>query len=154
MYAQLDGNPTAQKLLDSFHRLKKVTLENQKKNLKLRPSEFHLLKSIKTDSSSEQACLKVSELSRHLDVTSPTVTQMVNSLEERDYVIRRPDENDKRSVLVFLTEKGENILAESFEFFIKHFTGLVAFLGEEKSLKLSELLNDVFKYYEKGEETC
>lgn len=45
-------------------------------------------------------------LSRYLGTTRGTVSQTMNALEKKGYVIRAPNEFDKRSVVVNLTEAG------------------------------------------------
>src|SRR6476661_3341987 len=50
---------------------------------------------------------KVSELSGHLSLASPTVTQHLNSLENQGYIERRVDNEDRRAVRIRLTPKGE-----------------------------------------------
>ena len=56
--------------------------------------------------------MKVSELSSRMHVTSPSITQLVTSLEERGLVVRTMDREDRRSVKVSLTEKGNEITVE------------------------------------------
>lgn len=50
------------------------------------------------------------EISRELCLNKSTVTRAINQLEERGYVKRESKPEDKRSLLVFPTEKMENIL--------------------------------------------
>ncbi len=46
------------------------------------------------------------ELAEHLGVTKQAASQMIDFLEERGYVVRRPHPTDKRGKLVMLTQKG------------------------------------------------
>ena len=43
-------------------------------------------------------------------VQPPSMTRIVNGLEERGYVARRPDPRDRRQCLVTLTESGRQVL--------------------------------------------
>ncbi|MFD2881340.1 MarR family winged helix-turn-helix transcriptional regulator [Paenibacillus rhizoplanae] len=52
--------------------------------------------------------LKVSEISRFLGLTPPTVTQLINSLEAKQMVERQADASDRRVVRIKLTEQGKN----------------------------------------------
>ena len=46
------------------------------------------------------------ELAEHLGVTKQAASQMIDYLEERGYVARKPHPTDKRGKLVVLTQKG------------------------------------------------
>lgn len=53
--------------------------------------------------------IQVSELTRLAHVRKQTMTQAVEELERMGYVERRPDPNDRRARLVFLTERGKGV---------------------------------------------
>jgi DNA-binding MarR family transcriptional regulator len=53
--------------------------------------------------------IQVSELTRVARVRKQTMAQAVEELEELGYVERRPDPNDRRARLVFLTKRGEKV---------------------------------------------
>jgi DNA-binding MarR family transcriptional regulator len=50
------------------------------------------------------------ELAAQERVQPPSMTRIVNSLEARDYVARRPDPRDHRQCLVSLTDSGRHVL--------------------------------------------
>ena len=49
----------------------------------------------------------MSELAELAHVRKQTMTQAVEQLERTGYIERRPNPNDRRSRLVFLTERGQ-----------------------------------------------
>jgi DNA-binding MarR family transcriptional regulator len=53
--------------------------------------------------------IQVSELTRLAHVRKQTMTQAVEELEQLGYVERRPDPNDRRARLVFLTPRGQAV---------------------------------------------
>jgi DNA-binding MarR family transcriptional regulator len=53
--------------------------------------------------------IQVSELTRLAHVRKQTMTQAVEELERLGYVERRPDPDDRRARLVFLTERGKGV---------------------------------------------
>lgn len=53
-----------------------------------------------------------SELGERLIVTRATVTGVVDSLERRGYVVRSPNPNDRRGIVVGLTAEGVDIVAQ------------------------------------------
>ncbi|QQZ62306.1 MarR family transcriptional regulator [Paenibacillus sonchi] len=71
-----------------------------------KPSEMTLLITIARRSREGEEGLKVSEISRFMGLTPPTVTQLINSLEAKQMVERLPDANDRRVVRIRLTEQG------------------------------------------------
>ncbi|AHV99447.1 MarR family winged helix-turn-helix transcriptional regulator [Paenibacillus sabinae] len=105
-----------------------------------KPSEMTLMLCIARNICSAKQGLKVSEISRLLGLTPPTVTQLINSLEAKGMVVRQADANDRRAVRVSLTEQGGKAAERAKEHRTATLNKLVDFLGEEDSNKLAELL--------------
>jgi DNA-binding MarR family transcriptional regulator len=59
------------------------------------------------------ASMSPNEIADRLIITRATVTGLVDSLERRGYVLRRPHQSDRRMILVEITEKGRQV-AEAF----------------------------------------
>lgn len=55
----------------------------------------------------------ITALAERERVTAPSMTSMINGLEEQGYVIRTPDAEDRRRVQVDITEAGTAIVAET-----------------------------------------
>jgi len=51
----------------------------------------------------------MSEIAAHVMVPAPTLTKIVDRLVESALVYRRPDERDRRRILVFLSERGREL---------------------------------------------
>ncbi|WP_236031566.1 MarR family winged helix-turn-helix transcriptional regulator [Ktedonospora formicarum] len=117
----------------------------------LKPSEIRVLICVKRRTAAESSELKVSEISKMLQVTSPTVTQLLKSLEAHDLIERHIDTFDRRAVGVRLTEKGERVAQEAHEAFTSSIKGLIEYLGEEQSDQLAELLTRVSYYFSESE---
>ena len=56
--------------------------------------------------------LRPSELAARLDVTSGTLTPMLDRLEAASFVVREPNPDDRRSVIVVLTDAGNAALGD------------------------------------------
>jgi DNA-binding MarR family transcriptional regulator len=54
--------------------------------------------------------MRLSELSDHLHIAPRSATEVVDALESRDLVQRRPDPDDRRATLVEVTEHGVSVL--------------------------------------------
>ncbi|WP_024819436.1 MarR family winged helix-turn-helix transcriptional regulator [Arthrobacter sp. 31Y] len=61
------------------------------------------------DSVAQRGALPVGEIARQAGIAQPTVTRMLNSLEERGIVSRRPSDHDDRVTLVELTTRGAEL---------------------------------------------
>ena len=53
--------------------------------------------------------MRLCELSDHLRIAPRSTTEVVDALEERGLVERRPDPNDRRATLVALTDHGVTV---------------------------------------------
>lgn len=105
-----------------------------------KPSELTLLICLARKSHEHEAGLKVSEISKFLGLTPPTVTQLVNSLEAKQLVQRQADPTDRRVVRINLTKKGFEITHKTREHMDGALNRLVEYLGEEDSNRLADLL--------------
>lgn len=142
----MDNAEITKKLMASFQSFRHV-MKHPSNFSGLKPSEMGLLFHIKGGCTKEPDGVKVSDLSSRMHVTSPSVTQLVTGLEERGLVERNMDREDRRSVKVSLTEKGNEITVRAEEHMMALLTGLVEHLGPEKSLALTAIMDDVFNYF-------
>jgi DNA-binding MarR family transcriptional regulator len=146
-YMERHTNPTAEKLLRSFMQFNKVEW-HQGSIAGCTLSEIKVLFCVKKGVKPATQEMKVSEISKCLHVTSPTITQLLKGLEAQGLVERRIDPTDRRAVGITLTKKGEMVTQRAEEAFSASFHGLIEYLGEEQSDQLAELLSKVFHYYQ------
>lgn len=139
-------NPTAQRLFRAFMQFKKAEW-HERSVAGCTISELRVLFAIKKGATPDGHTMKVSDISRRLHVTPPTVTQMMKGLEMKGLVARHIDPTDRRAVGLTLTEKGEMITQRAYDAFSTSFQGLIEYLGEEESNHLADLLFKVFQYY-------
>jgi DNA-binding MarR family transcriptional regulator len=139
-------SPIAQKLLKSFMQFRK-TGWHDKKIAGYNPSEFKVLATIRHGANDLNTEMKVSEISKLLQVTSPTVTQIINTLEKDGLVERTVDPEDRRAVKIKLSEAGMETTEKARKAFYQTFLGLIDFLGEEDSERLANLLSKVHEYF-------
>jgi DNA-binding MarR family transcriptional regulator len=110
-------------------------------------SEFRLLKVIKHFMKSAPDGIKVSELSKELQVTPARATHMINPLEEGGYIERFSHSRDRRLVLIKPTAKGTEITERVEEGVLKKFGELASFLGERDSRELIRLLGKTQDFF-------
>ena len=114
--------------------------------LELKPSECEFLGILYINLSNGTEAITASALSSQLQITPAGVTHLINPLADADYIERLPDPNDRRVVLIGLTDKGkalaETVMAEAYE----RLAGLVDHLGAEDSRTLIRLMSATTEY--------
>lgn len=135
---------TAQRLMEAIKRFNRVAW-HERSYMGFKPSEVRVLFCV------ARGDMKVSEISKRMHVTSPTVTQVINSLEANGLVERSIDPTDRRAVRVQLTPKGEAVRQKAGEALFSSFNGLIEYLGEERSNELADLLTDAYVYFAERE---
>jgi DNA-binding MarR family transcriptional regulator len=140
------NNETVQKLLKAFMEFRKIGWHN-KKIAGYNPSEFKVLVTIQREANEKKSEMKISEISQFLQVTPPTITQIINVLEKDGLVERTIDPEDRRAVKIKLTPEGLKVTAKARLAFSETFLGLIDFLGEEESEQLANLLSKVQQYF-------
>lgn len=140
-------NEYAKKLMKAFIQLRKVHWKPPHIH-DMKPSEFRLLHTVKVSFIDDnEDGLMVSEISERLSIARPTVTQLVNSLQTKGFLVKKTDEHDGRVVRVHLSDKGKAMVKENAEEFHRLFTGLAEHLGPEKADLLADLLADTYDYF-------
>jgi DNA-binding MarR family transcriptional regulator len=117
-----------------------------------KPGEIMVLYFISMNVKDDSPGLMISEISGKLNVTSPTVTQHINSLEAQELVERHADPSDRRVVRFKLSDKGKNYIERINEARLNMFVGLVNLLGEEESLLFAEMMRKASDYMLKQQE--
>lgn len=105
--------------------------------------------------------LQPSELGDLLKLTRPTVTTLVNSLEEHGLVERMNDDEDRRVVFVRPTERGVSLVKQIKEGFARSIGEIMDHLGPEDSRELIRISRRVRRFLEEqrndldgGRSTC
>ncbi|MBC8532194.1 MarR family winged helix-turn-helix transcriptional regulator [Gehongia tenuis] len=137
-------NGVVRQLMEAFHAFQKLHVEKHGPKIGASRSEITLL--LMLHAHGGEKGLKVSQLSRRLDVAPPTVTQMINSLERKGFLERSIDPEDRRAVLVKLTERGSEIMERGRRELMQRFHGLIQYMGPEDAKELARLLNKTAEY--------
>jgi len=92
--------------------------------------------------------IRPSELGEILRLKRPTITSLVNSLENQGYVERISDDHDRRVVLVRLTNKGDNLMDQVQQSFIRQIRQTMEYIGEEDTRELIRIIGKVRSFLE------
>lgn len=75
--------------------------------------------------------MKISLLSEVTHLSRPAISQNVNNLEDRGYVVRISSRSDRRVTYLALTEEAEELLRDCRETMLAHVKRMCELLGEE-----------------------
>ncbi len=107
---QARGSDSAadERLSDAFWSVARQLRETSSKTLApwdITPSQLRALRVL-----TRRGTMRLSALSDHLHIAPRSATEVVDALESRDLVHRRPDPDDRRATLVELTGHGTSVL--------------------------------------------
>ena len=131
----------SQKFAAIIARLHKLKLSNILTGIS--EIEFKTMSAISRISKSGD--VKVSDIARYLELSAPAVSRTMKSLEEKEYIERHTDKQDRRNTFVKLTTKGEEQLKAWMKEFEEFSEAIFARLGDEKSNQLLEDLEAFVK---------
>lgn len=94
---------------------------------------------------SKSGDVKVSDIARYLELSAPAVSRTMKALEEKEYIERQTDKQDRRNTFVMLTTKGEEQQKTWMKSFEEFSEAIFARLGDEKSNQLLEDLEAFVK---------
>jgi MarR family 2-MHQ and catechol resistance regulon transcriptional repressor len=101
----------------------------------LRPMEFGVLEALH-----HKGPLTQGQLGEHILLTSGSITAVVDKLERRGLLARRPCAEDRRIVYADLTEAGRELIAKVFPEHAAVLTGAMAGLTTEEKVIATALL--------------
>lgn len=123
--------------------IKAITLV-QEERFNISNSELDVLGSLKM-SGGDEFTLSPTDLYERLLFSSGGMTKVLKKLEEKVFIKRVPNPNDKRSKLVKLTQEGEKILEVSLKAVIEEENKVFSNLNEEDRKVLKNLLVKTLK---------
>ena len=140
-----DREQSIQELIQAFTQFDKLDWE--KKRIEgYKPSEIRVLTCIKQKNQANPET-KVSEISKHLNVTMPSVTPILNKLEKNGLITRRMDEHDRRVMLVSLTNEGDSVADAALDHLYETFATLQESIGLKDSRELTRILAHVYAFF-------
>jgi DNA-binding MarR family transcriptional regulator len=107
--AQLDQVELWRSVVDSWKRLQRGAEKNLLR-IDLTPAELRILRVLR-----EEGTSPMNRLSHETLLSQPTITGIVDKLEERGFVERVRSKEDRREVLIAITQKGSSAFMKGEE---------------------------------------
>ena len=142
----MTNTETGQLLMNSLVQFKKLHLKNKPQH-GLYSSEIHMLFIIRQLTKGNPKGIKVTDISKSLNVSPPTVTQKITSLEKKGFINRIHSKKDRRTVLISISEEAKELIETMQYEFLQQCIGLAEYLGINESKKLHSLLNKTYRYF-------
>ncbi|MCD1261557.1 winged helix-turn-helix transcriptional regulator [Paenibacillus athensensis] len=136
----------AQELARTFSTLNRLN-SHSRSYQGLRYSEFQLLSVAYNLTEPTGGGIRISELSKALQMTPSGATHLVKTLETQQLLERLSGTGDKRVVMVRITSRGQDKVRETEAYFFELFQGLVEHLGQGDGGELLRLLQQTISYF-------
>ena len=105
-------------------------------------NDIHVIEAIGMD-----AAKNMTSVARELEVTTGTLTISINGLVKKGYVDRTRSEEDRRVVLISLSDKGVRAYLRHQEFHQKMIDAVLAGLSEEEQRVLEQALLKLHRFF-------
>ena len=117
-------------------------------NHELSLGEFNVLAALRRESSPYQ--LTAGQLQGLVMISSGGLTNRINRLEARELIVRLPDKNDRRGVIVQLTDEGKKLIESVAPTHLRVEKSLVSNLSQTEQTQLSILLKKLLLAHEEN----
>lgn len=106
------------------------------KSINLTPIEFRCLRYLLNTT-----FLRVNELAKKMELTPSRITNLLNSLEKKGYIMREISTQDRRIIKVALTDEGEKFAVNISDKYIKFHKDILSSVSSET--KLEDMLSNL-----------
>ena len=93
--------------------------------------------------SEQESPVSPTELSRFFNVSTARITTLINQLERKCYVRRMPVPDDRRTVLIQITEAGQNAAKVRKDVILRYLQELMDELGEKDAREYIRLIRRI-----------
>lgn len=89
--------------------------------------------------------IKVSSITKDLDIPKPTTSKILNSLEERGYILRKIDRSDRRVTYISITKEGYACIKKLHDVRDQYVIELMNKLGEHDAKELIRIIDKLYR---------
>ena len=90
-----------------------------------------------------------SDISREFHISTARVANVLNALERKSYIERRSDQEDRRKVRIFATQKGQRRTEDCITAAVDQAQMMMEQLGEQDAAEVVRLMQRIREIYEK-----
>jgi DNA-binding MarR family transcriptional regulator len=134
-------------LIRSIFRFKKVGmsfpcgLDTQMSDLRVSMGELVCLKAIADNTAESTTNTCATDIQQFMYVSKPAISQMLNALDKKGFVIRETNKNNRREQIITLTPEGKGVLDLAENAADRMLTEIVTRFGEKDTKQLVELFD-------------
>ena len=99
----------------------------------------------------EKREITFNELSKKLDVSTARITKLLQKLVAKGYINKRQDENDKRKIIISLTDRGNEIAKSIEEKFYETISDVIDYIGIDDINKFIEITTKISNYLDQNQ---
>lgn len=132
---------TIQGIMDSFHTIRRSFNTNHlgiRNKGEITPAQWPIVSSLK-----DRPTIALKELTSMLHISSSAITQLVDALVGKGYIVRKESSKDRRVILIELTKKAKDSLSIMREKAVKHLTIAFSSLSDEELVTFQNLSEKV-----------
>jgi DNA-binding MarR family transcriptional regulator len=107
----------------------------------LTPAQMHTIEIL-----GHQESLRMKELAQKLGVTTGTLTVMIDRLEQNGLISRKPNEDDRRSIVVVLTKKGQKYFEEHHKLHLELTQEITSSLTKDEAKQLYTFMEKLVSF--------
>jgi len=136
---EMDYDRLAQEFMETMHHMHKRKAQKQL-NDSMQGESFVLF-----FVSQHKENVTPSDISNAMGITSARIAATLNGLENKGFIERRIDVEDRRRILINLTDAGKEQVKQHYETVMKTTKNMLKYLGEEDSknfIRIMKLLAD------------
>lgn len=130
---------TLKKLLDTCFIAKRITETLPALPNGMKPRHIHVLDAIEEIYNTQGTC-RVSDVSAKLDITTPSVTKLINELENYGLVQKLTDKTDKRVTLLSLTDAGLSCVERHVHKFHSDWADTLSDISDEQAKEAIDII--------------
>lgn len=104
----------------------------------LTPTELRCLRMF-----SKKSTVSIKEMIDELEISAGRVTHILTSLEKKDYIVRRVDENDKRNHLVDLTPESRKFINQLTKKHVQLHQNILDNISNEKKIVITQVMSEL-----------